>query len=74
VKQEFSCPFALDCLCNCCGMISQMVQSGAYIKLYIINILFSVFSLVILSCTVPLSSVVRPPAILFKVVFWIGAG
>jgi hypothetical protein len=74
VKQEFSCLFALDCLCNCCRLISPMGKSGAYIMLSIINIIFSLFSWFILSCTVPLPSAVRPPAIPFKVVCWIGVG
>jgi hypothetical protein len=51
-----------------------MGQSGAYITLSIIIIMFSLFFGVILSCTVPLPSAVRPPAITFKVVFWIGVG
>jgi hypothetical protein len=51
-----------------------MGQSGAYIMLSIINIMFYLFSWVILSCTVPLPSAVMPPAVPFKAVFWIGVG
>jgi hypothetical protein len=42
--------------------------------LSIISIICSLFSWVILSCTFPLSSAVRLPAIHFKVVFLIGVG
>jgi hypothetical protein len=43
-KQEFSCPYALDWLRNCCGLISWMEHSGAYITLSITNIMFYLFS------------------------------
>jgi hypothetical protein len=42
--------------------------------LSIIRIMFSWFSCCILSCTDPLPSAVRPPAIPFSVVFCIGVG
>jgi hypothetical protein len=43
VKHEFSCHFALDCRCSCCGLISLSGKSGAYITLSIINIVVSFF-------------------------------
>jgi hypothetical protein len=70
VNHEFLCPFALDCLCNCCGLISRIGQSSTYITLFINNIVLSLFSWSILSCTVPLPSAVMPPATPFKVVYW----
>jgi hypothetical protein len=42
--------------------------------LSMINMIFSFFSWCILSCTVPLPRVVRPPDIPFRVVFCIGVG
>jgi hypothetical protein len=51
-----------------------MVQSGAYITLSMINMMFSLFYWCILSCTVPLPRAVRPPDITFSVVFCIGVG
>jgi hypothetical protein len=74
VKHEFSWPLAFDYQCNCCGMMSWMVQSGAYITLSMANMILSLFSWCILSCTVPLPRAVRPPAIPFSVVFCIGVG
>jgi hypothetical protein len=74
VKHELSCPLAFDCLCNWCGLISWMGQSGAYMTLYMTNMMFSLFSWCILSCTVPLPRAVRPPVIPFSVVFCIGVG
>jgi hypothetical protein len=44
VKHEFSCPLAFDCLCNCCGLIRRMGNSGAYVTLFMIKIMFSLFS------------------------------
>jgi hypothetical protein len=67
-KKEFLCPFDLDRLCNCCGLIIQIGQSGAYITLHITNIVVSLFSWFILSCMVPLPIAYRPPAVYFKVV------
>jgi hypothetical protein len=74
VKHEFSCPLAFDCLCNCCGLISRMGQSDAYITLSITNMMLSLFSWCILNFTVPLPRAVRPPDIHFSVVFCIGVG
>jgi hypothetical protein len=74
VKHELSCPLAFYCLCNCCGLISRMGQSGAYIILSMTNMMFSLFSWCILSCMVPLPRAVRPTDIPFSVVFWIGVG
>jgi hypothetical protein len=51
-----------------------MGHSGAYITLPMINIMFSLFSWCILSCTVPLPRAVRPPDMPFKVVFCIRVG
>jgi hypothetical protein len=48
-----------------------MGHSGAYITLYVINIMFS---WCILSCMVPIPRAVRPPVMPFKVVFCIGVG
>jgi hypothetical protein len=39
-----------------------------------INMIFSLFSWCILSCTVPLARAVRPPDIPFRVVFYTGVG
>jgi hypothetical protein len=69
VKHEFSWPLAFDCLCNCCGLMSQMGQSGAYMTLSMTNMMLSVLFWCILSCTVPLPRTVRPPAMPFRVVF-----
>jgi hypothetical protein len=44
VKHELLCPLALDCLCNCCGLIRWMGHYGAYITLFMTNIMFSLFS------------------------------
>jgi hypothetical protein len=74
VKHELSCPLAFDCLCNCCGLISRMGQSGAYMTLSMTNMMFYLFSWCILSFTVPLPRAVRPPAIPFSVVFCICVG
>jgi hypothetical protein len=74
VNHELSCPLSFDCLCNCCGLISWMGQSGAYMTLYMTNMMFSLFSWCILSFTVPLPRAVRPPAVPFIVVFYIGVG
>jgi hypothetical protein len=74
VKHELSCPLAFDCLCNCYGLINRMGQYGAYMTLSMTNMMLSLFSWCILSCTVPLPRDVRPPSIPFSVVFWIGVG
>jgi hypothetical protein len=50
-----------------------MGQSGAYITLFMTNIMLSLFSWCILSCMVPLPRAVRPPAIPFSVfLYWYG--
>jgi hypothetical protein len=69
VKHECSYPFAMDFRCSCCGIISLIGKSGAYITLSITNIFVSLFSCFILSCMVPLPIAVRPHAMPFKVVF-----
>jgi hypothetical protein len=60
--------------CNCRGLIRRMGHSGAYITLSMINIMLSLFSWCIFSCTFPLTRAVRPPAMPFKVVFCIDVG
>jgi hypothetical protein len=51
-----------------------MGQPGAYIALSIISIIGSLFVWFILSCMGPRPKSVKPPAIPFSVVFWIGVG
>jgi hypothetical protein len=51
-----------------------MGQSSAYIALSIISIIGSLLIWFNLSCMVPRPKAVKPPAIPFSVVFWIGVG
>jgi hypothetical protein len=51
-----------------------MGNFGVYITLYMINIMFSLFSWCILSCTVPLPRAIRSPDLPFKMVFCISVG
>jgi hypothetical protein len=55
------------------AVISSLIgQSGVYMMLSITSINVSWFYCIVFSCTVPLPSAVRPPAVPFRVVFCIG--